>query len=205
MPFRCSHCRTSNSPDEERIDRRHSFWSVSSWWLPSTHSKKMRKSNWIIFPTNRDENNKSLSCHHIITLPETNIPKSKHSSSNHQFSGAMLVWGRVPFFSWLEPWGFELMPRGHKNHWILRRCDGGCLWVFLACAQWNPGGEKHGEHIHRIHVWYIYPHLRSIFMVNVDKYTVHGWHGYWNCISIPFILASWWLDQPMDHFPKVRG
>ena len=28
---------------------------------------------------------------------------------------------------------------------------------------------------HRIHVWYIYLLIWLIFMVNVDKYTIHAW------------------------------
>ena len=31
---------------------------------------------------------------------------------------------------------------------------------------------------HRIHVWYIYLDEWLIFMANVGKYTIHGWHGY---------------------------
>ena len=32
---------------------------------------------------------------------------------------------------------------------------------------------------HRIHVWYIYLDLVDVlmFMVNVGKYTIHGWYG----------------------------
>ena len=30
---------------------------------------------------------------------------------------------------------------------------------------------------HTIHVWYIYLHVVDYFVVNVGKYTIHGWYG----------------------------
>ena len=31
---------------------------------------------------------------------------------------------------------------------------------------------------HSIHVWYIFTYIWLICMVNVGKYTIHGWYGY---------------------------
>ena len=46
----------------------------------------------------------------------------------------------------------------------------------------TPPGKPHHffpKHIytHRIHAWYIYLHERFNCMVNVGKYTIHGWYG----------------------------
>ena len=33
---------------------------------------------------------------------------------------------------------------------------------------------------HTIHVWYIYLHEWSIFVVHVGRYAIHGWYGFPN-------------------------
>ena len=96
--------------------------------------------------------------HHVkcacTTLPKTNIsplkivsfPKRKRSSSNHQFSGAMLVSGRVVRYMdpmrlvFFSPSNVHLMYPQHYPGSLVR-CKPHCSFAFfsfLVLKSWNP-------------------------------------------------------------------
>ena len=61
------------------------------------------------------------------------------------------------------------IPKPHLAESVLAR--GSLVAVSRSC-------QNVGEVLwHRIHVWYIYPHLVYYFLVNVGKYTLHGSYG----------------------------
>ena len=45
----------------------------------------------------------------------------------------------------------------------------------------------------------IYTYIRLIFMVNVDKYTIHGWYGIYTCDL--WMSAIFWAEKPSKTRP----
>ena len=70
-------------------------------------------------------------------------------------------------------WWFHPIWKIVSSRWIIssNRCrNKNKHWVAT-------GPQTSSNHSHRIHVWYIYLHEWLILMVNVGKYTIHGWFG----------------------------
>ena len=61
-----------------------------------------------------------------------------------------------------------------KSGWVVKP------WVLLKegtvvrCSHF----ESSQDISHRIHVWYIYPHLVYFYGTCIGKDTIHGWYGY---------------------------
>ena len=78
---------------------------------------------------------------------------------------------------------------GHFGHPVLVISEGCWSWTqsyeLMLPDHWGWSVDRNVFQIcffaHRIHVWYIYLHLVSLLlynMVNVGKYTIHGWYGF---------------------------
>ena len=131
---------------------------MTSWWFFPTHLKNMRKSNWVhLFPTNRDENNTYLSCHHHVIPLKVNIflgnrrlsDSSKYIGDKKERVTAWITWWPEVFVfgGWTHP------SKKHESNWIISL---GRDWkkttqfrhVFF-CFSFAASGWVLTKHVHR--------------------------------------------------------
>ena len=107
------------------------------------------------------------SCVHLVH------PRNMKQTSLHDFPNHMLLalpMGKSPAhwkLAHLEEDPDEPNMVTNTVAWTYAEMFAGVLWIYI---------------FQTIHVWYIYLHLVD-FMVNVSKYTIHGWYGYWRAVG----------------------